>query len=246
MIDRSRFLFRQERAVWLKHLALFVVFVQLPSRVWLFATPWTAAHQASRSLTIYWNLPKFMFIPSVMSSSHLILWCPLLLLPSIFPSITNFSSELSVHIRWPKWVLPMSVHGWFPLRLTGLTSLLSKGLSGVFSSTTVWGHQFFGILPSLRSSSHNRSDHWEDHSLDYMDLCWQSNVSVFQHTVEVCHIFPAKKKTSDFMAAVTIHSDFRALRGNLSLLPPFPLLFSWNNSTRCHDLSFWFFFFFDI
>ena len=79
-----------------------VVVVQLPSRVWLFTTQWTAACQASLSLIISWSLPKFIPIASVMSSSHLIFWF-LLLLPSVFPSISDFSSELAVHIRWPKY-----------------------------------------------------------------------------------------------------------------------------------------------
>ena len=69
----------------------------------LLVTPWSAAHQASLSLTISHSLPKFMFIVSVMPSSHLILWCPLLLLPSTFPSTRDFSKESSVHIRWPKY-----------------------------------------------------------------------------------------------------------------------------------------------
>ena len=78
-----------------------------PSRVWLFMTPWTAARQATLSLTISWNLPEFMSITSVMLSSHLIfcfcLQSPLLLLLSIFPSIREFPNELSVYIRWPKY-----------------------------------------------------------------------------------------------------------------------------------------------
>ena len=77
-------------------------------------------------------------------------------------------------------VLLVNIQGWSPIRFTGLISLLFKGLSEVFSSTTVWRHQFFGILPSLQSSSHNN---WEVHSLDSMDLCWQSNVSAFQHAI---------------------------------------------------------------
>ena len=81
----------------------FVVVVQSPSRVQLFATPGTAACQASLSLTISQSLPKFMLIALVMPSSHLILWHRLLLLPSIFPSIRDFSSESSVCIRWPKY-----------------------------------------------------------------------------------------------------------------------------------------------
>ena len=74
-----------------------------PSRVQLFVIPWTVAHQASLSLTISQSLPKFMSITLVMPSSHLILWCPLLLLPSIFSSIRDFSNESAVWIRWPKY-----------------------------------------------------------------------------------------------------------------------------------------------
>ena len=140
-----------------------IAVVQSPSHIRLFATPWTAARQASLSLTTFWSLPKFMFIALVMPSSQLILWRPLLLLPSIFSRIRDFSSELSVCIRWRKYwnisasalVLPVNIQGWLPLRLTGLISLLSKGLSEIFSSTTVRRHQFFGVLPSLQSSSHH-------------------------------------------------------------------------------------------
>ena len=73
------------------------------SHVQLFATPWTAACQASLSVTVSHCLPKFISIESVMVSSHLILCLPLLLLPSIFPSISVFSSELALYIRWPKY-----------------------------------------------------------------------------------------------------------------------------------------------
>ena len=65
-------------------------------------TPWTAAHQAFLSFTVSWSWPKFMSIESVMLCNHLILCCPLLLLPSVFPSIRVFSSESALHIRWPK------------------------------------------------------------------------------------------------------------------------------------------------
>ena len=74
---------------------------QLPSHVWLFLTPWTVAQQASLSLNISPGLPRFIFIASVRASSHLTLWNPLLLLPSIFPRIRDFSTESSVHIKWP-------------------------------------------------------------------------------------------------------------------------------------------------
>ena len=81
----------------------FLSSVQSLSCVQLFLTPWTAACQASLSLTISWNLPKFMSIELVMPSKHFILCCSLLLLSSIFPSITVFSNEPAVHIRWPKY-----------------------------------------------------------------------------------------------------------------------------------------------
>ena len=77
--------------------------VQLLSHVWLFVTPWTAAHQASLSITNYWSPPKPMSIETVMPSNHLILCRPLLLLPSVFPSIRVFSNESALRIRWPKY-----------------------------------------------------------------------------------------------------------------------------------------------
>ena len=77
--------------------------VQSLSRVWLFVTPWTAACQASLSITNSWSLPKLMSIESVMLSNHLILCHPLLLLPSIFPSIRVFSNESALHVRWPNY-----------------------------------------------------------------------------------------------------------------------------------------------
>ena len=77
--------------------------VRLLSRVWLFATPWTTARQASLSIANSWSLLKLMSIESVMLSNHLILCCPLLLLPSIFPSIRVFSNESALLIRWPKY-----------------------------------------------------------------------------------------------------------------------------------------------
>ena len=129
-------------------------FVQLLSCVWLFATAWTTAHQATLSFTISQSLLKLMSIESVMSFNHLILCC-LLLLPSIFPDSGSFP------VRWffassgqsigaSASVLPMNIKGWFPLELASLISLMSKGLSRVFSSTTVWNHQFFkDTQPSL-------------------------------------------------------------------------------------------------
>ena len=124
--------------------------VQSLCHVWLFESPWTAAHQASLSFTISWSLLKLMSIELVLPSNHLIFCHPLFLLPSIFPSIRVFSNESVLHIRWPKYwslasasVLPINIQDWFPLGLTGWISLPSKGLSRVFSKTTVQKHQFF-------------------------------------------------------------------------------------------------------
>ena len=113
------------------------------------------------SITNNQRLLKLTSIESMMPSNHLILCGPLLLLPSIFPSTKVFSNELALHIRWPKFgasasasVPPMNIQDLFPLGLTGLISLQSKGLSRVFSNTTVQKHQFFGTQPSLWSNSH--------------------------------------------------------------------------------------------
>ena len=124
--------------------------VQSLSWVQLFVTPWTAAHQASLSITNSWSLLKLMSIESMMPFNHLILCCPLLLLPSIFPSIRVFSNESVLRIRWPSIgvsasasVLPMNIQYWFPLGWLGWILLQSKGLSRVLSNTTVQKHQFF-------------------------------------------------------------------------------------------------------
>ena len=94
----------------LSHYRLESLSDQLLSHVQLFATPWTAAHQASQSIINSWSLLKLMSIESVMPSNHLILCRPLLLLPSIFPSIRVFSNELVLHIRWPKdWSFSFSI-----------------------------------------------------------------------------------------------------------------------------------------
>ena len=139
----------------------YCVAVQSLSRVWLFATPWTAAHQASLSFTLSRSLLKLMSIESVMPSSHLILCHLLLLLPSIFPSIRVFSNESALCIRWPKyWSFSFSISpsseysGPISFRRTGWISLQSKGLSRVFSNTTAPKLQFFCTQPSLWSNLH--------------------------------------------------------------------------------------------
>ena len=121
-------------------------------------TPWTVAHQASLSLTISLSLLKLIPIESMMSFNNLILYCPLLLFPSIFPRIGIFSNKSVLHIRWPKcWSFSISASneysGLISFRIDCLITLLPNRLSKVFSSTTV-KHQFFSSHPSLWPNSH--------------------------------------------------------------------------------------------
>ena len=137
-----------------QHIPSSVQFSFLLSRVWLFATPWTAARQASLSITNSRSLLKLMPIKSVMPSSHLILCRPLLLLPPIPPSVRVFSNESILCMRWPKYwvsastsVLPMNTQDWSPLGWTGWISLQPKGLSSLLqhhsSKASILQHSAF-------------------------------------------------------------------------------------------------------
>ena len=132
----------------------------------------TAARQASLSFTISQSLHKLMSTESVMPSNHLVLCCPLLHLPSIFTiRVTGQSIGASASTA----VLPTNIQNWFPLGLIGLIFLQSKRVSGVFFSTIVWKHQFFGAQPSLWSSSqyfyflYVRS--WINHLISLWQIC---------------------------------------------------------------------------
>ena len=132
------------------------VVVQLLTRVQIIETPCSAAYQAPLFFTVFRSLLKFKSVESVMLSDHLILCCPLLRLPSIFPSIRVFSNSQLFASDGQRIgasalvsILPMNIQGWYPSGLTVLLSFQSKGLSRVLSSTTVWKHQFFSAQPSL-------------------------------------------------------------------------------------------------
>ena len=139
-------------------------FAKLCSTLW---TPWTEACQAPLSSTISQSLLSmvcFMSIELVILSIHPILCCPLLLFPSIIPSFRVFSIELAFCTRGQSIgasasasVLPLNIQDWFPLGLTGLIFLLSKGLSRVFPSTTLQKHQFLNAQPSLWYNTHIRT-----------------------------------------------------------------------------------------
>ena len=134
---------------------MLAVVVQSLSCIQLFVTPWTAAYQASLSITNSPSLLNLMSIESVIPSNHLILHHLFLLPPSIFPSIRVFTSGgQSIGASTSASVFLMNIQDWFPLQLTGFISLQFKGLSRVFSNTTVQKHQFFGFQLSLWSNSH--------------------------------------------------------------------------------------------
>ena len=148
--------------------------VQSLSHVWLFATPWTAAHQVSLAITNSRNLLKLMSIRLVMPSNHVILCCPLLLLPSTFPSIRIFSNESVLHIRWPKcWSFSFSISpsneysGLISFRMDWLDPLAVQRTLKEPSPTP----QFKSINSSMLSFLHSPNltsihDYWKNHSLD--------------------------------------------------------------------------------
>ena len=145
--------------------------VQSPSRVRFFATPWTAARQASLSITSSQSLLKLMSIELVMPSNHLNFCCPLLLLPSIFPSIRVFSNESVLHIRWPKyWSFSFSISrsnkhpGLISFRMDWLDLLAVQGtlkslLQQLSSKASILCHSAFSTLTSIH-------DYWKNHSFD--------------------------------------------------------------------------------
>ena len=135
--------------------------VQSLSRIRLFAAPWIAARQASLSITNSRSSLRLTSIKSLMPPSHLILWRPLLLLPQSLPASESFPmgqlftwGGQSTGVSASASVLPKKSQGWFPSEWTGWISLQSKGLSRVFSNTTLQKHQFFGAQPSSQSNSH--------------------------------------------------------------------------------------------
>ena len=150
---------------------------QLLSHVWCFVTPWTAACQATLSISSSQSLLKLRSIESVMPTDHLILCCLHLLPPSIFPSIRVFSNESVLRMRWPEyWSVSFSISpcraysGLISFRTDCLISLLSEGL---LSSPTPQFESVHSWVPSLLYGPALTSvhDYWENNSFDYMDLC---------------------------------------------------------------------------
>ena len=156
--------------------------LQSLSHVGLFATPWTAACQASLSITNSWSSLKLTSIESVMPSSHLILCRPLLLLPSIPPSIRVFSNESTLCMKWPKYwsfsfsISPSKEHlGLISFIMDWLDLLKSKGLSRVFSNSTVQKHQFFGA-PKIKTLWY----WWWNRHKDQQDRIENPNIKLYK------------------------------------------------------------------
>ena len=220
--------------------------VQSLSCVCLFVTPWTAACQAAVSITNSWSLFKLMSIESVMPSSHFILCRPLLLLPSIVPSIGVFSNECqpfssggqSIGASALASVLQMHIQDWFPFGWTGWICLWSKGLSRVFSNTTVQKYQFFsaqhyGPVPQLYMTTGKTT---------------VSTIRTFVSKVisllfnMLFRLVIAFLPRSKHVLISWLHSP-----APLILEPPkivchcfhcFPIYLPWSDETRCHDLRF--------
>ena len=157
--------------------------VQSLSCVQLFATPWTAACQVPASFTISQSLLKFMSIESVRLSNHLILCCPLLPLPSVFPNIRVFSSESALHIRWPTcWSFSFGIGP--SNEYSGLIAFMINWFDPRDSQESSPAPQFEYINSSVLGLVYGPTltsvhDYWKNPSFDYMELCWESDVSAF-------------------------------------------------------------------
>ena len=196
--------------------------VQLLSCDQLLAIPWTAARQASQSNTNCRSLLKIISIALVMPSHYLIHCHPLLLLPSIFPSIRVFSNESTIHIRWPKYwvsasasVLPMNNQDWFLLELTGLISLLSEGLLRLKtpknqhhnSKASVLQHSAYFIV----QLSHPYMTTGKTIGLTRQTFVGKVTLLLFNILSRLVIAFlPRSQASFNFMAAVTTWSDLGA------------------------------------
>ena len=214
--------------------------VQSLSHVLLFATPWTAACQASLSVTNSWSLPKSMSIESVMPSNQLILCYPLLLLPSVFPSIRDFSNESVLRIRWPKyWSFSFSISP-------------SNEQSGLISFRMDWFDLHEVQDHNLKASILQCSAFFMV-QLSYLHMTTGKTMALTKQTFvgkAMCLLFNTlsrlviaflpRSKCLNFTAAVNICSDFGTQENKLChCFHCYPIYLPWSDGTRCHDLCFW-------
>ena len=219
--------------------------VQSLSRVWLFATPLTAARQASLSITNSWNLLKLMSVESVMPSSHLILCCPLLLPPSIFPSIRVFSKESALHIRWQKyWNFSFSISpfneysGLISFRIDQLDLLAVQGtlkslLQHHSSKASILRLSAFFMVqlshPYLTTGKTIALTRWTFVS-KVMSLIFNMLSRL------VIDFLPRSKRL--LISWLQSPSAVILETPQNKVCHSFPIYFPWSDGTGCHDLSF--------
>ena len=222
--------------------------VQSLSGVQLYATPWTAARQASLSITNSWSPPKPMSIESVRPSNHLILCHPLLLPPSIFPSIRVFSSESALHIRWPKYwsfsfsISPSNEHpGLISFRMDWLDLLAVQGtlkslLQHHSSKTSIlWQSALFIVQlshPYMTPGKTIALTRWT-----FVEKIMSLHFNMLSSLVIT--FLPRSKHLLISLASILICSDFGAQKNKVShCFHCFPIYLPWSDGTGCHDLSF--------
>ena len=205
------------------------------------AATWTTAHQTPPASTVFLSFLKFMSIELVRLFNHLILCCPLIHLPLIFPRIRVFSNELALRIRWPKYwsfsfssSLPVNRQGWFPLGSTNdffavqgtLKSLQNHNLkASVLQCST-----FFMFQLSRTYMNTGKTIAW---------TIWIFVDKVMSLLLNRLSRFVIDQVLFNFMAIVTIHSDFGAQENKISYFFHFPsICFLWSDRTRYHDLSY--------
>ena len=154
--------------------------------------------------------------------------------------MSSFIASGDQRVESLPWVFLKSIQGWFPLGLTGLTSMLSKGLSRVFSSTTVQKHQFIGAQPSLWSAFHICT--WlveKPHLWLCGPLSEKWRLCFLIHCLGLLYLSSKERASFNFMAEVTIHSDFGAQENKVyHSFHFFPSYLLWSDGTRCHDFHF--------
>ena len=243
LILRGKCWFKLIRKSWVEFSS-----VQSLSRVWLFATPWIAARQVSLSITNSRSSPKPTSIESVMPSSHLILCRPLFLLPPIPPSIRVFSNESTLHMRWPKYwslsfsIIPSKEHpGLISFRMDWLDLLAVQGtlkslLQHHSSKVSIlWRSAFFSV-----QLSHPYMTTGKTITLTRRVFVGKVMSLLFNMLSRLVIAFlPRSKCFFNFMAAITICSDFGAPKNKVwHCFHSFPIYFPWSDGTRRHDLSF--------
>ena len=221
--------------------------VQSLSCIWLCAPPWTAARQASLSITNYWSLLKLMSIESVMPSNHLILCRPLLLLPSIFPSTRVFSNEPTLNMRWPKYwsfsfsIIPSNEYsGLISFRMDWLDLLAVQGtlknpLQHHSSKASIlWCSDFFIV-----QLSHPYMTTRQIIALTRRTFVGKVMFLLFNMLSMLVIAFLPRSKRLLISWLQSQSSDFGALRNKVfHSFHCFPICLPWRDGTRCHDLSF--------